>query len=420
LAKVLFENKDGGNVTTIHNARDGVYAKERERFDSKESTAAYRSSRAGKSMKEYEQQRTSNGKVQDEYTGRMLLTEADRKSDPDAPIVDHIVSANEFHKDGGFMLSSRKKQAFASDKKNYAITNKRLNDSKGHRDLKEWEQSDTDDVSKKTLHGTDARRTNAAYERGKATKEKHLPSSAQKTGYYATNIAETGVQEGVKMGFQQALGCLLQEVVVAVFAEIKDVYNRGLKAGVRSQRFYCALRRRLTRVVNHVLSKWKDVVALFGSGAISGFFSNMITTIINMFVTTGKRLVRIIREGFFSLIRAIRLLLFPPPGMTLAQAAHAATKLIAGGVVTAAGIALEEAFEKWLAASVVLSPFAGHISTVVVGVVTGLLTVLIVYLVDRIDMFGVNEAERQEHVLTRLNSEMDRLFSRANVALAMV
>lgn len=414
LQKILFNDKDGGNVTTIHGAQRGVYAKESEKWESKNSEnkkmyqKPYFSLKVKQSMEDYKQQRLSGGKVQDELTGKMLQTNTDRKRDPNAPIVDHIYSRKTFHEKGGYMLTKKQKEAFASDPRNFAITNKRLNDAKGPKDLKVF----IDSGDNKSKYDIDGRRAKAKYEQSRKAMAEHL-TLARKTLYYSKNIAITGAQESTKMGLQQALGCLLQEVVIAIFAEIKDVYHNGLKAGMTNQGFFSALRRRLNRIIKRVLSKWKDVVTQFGEGAFSAFFSNMVTTIINMFVTTGKRIVRIIREGFFSLIRAIKLLLFPPEGMTLPQAAHEATKLIAGGVVVTGGIIIEEGFEKWLASFGILAPFAPIISPVVVGVVTGLLTVFVVYLLDKIDIFGVIEDERQEYVLNCLDSEMTIIFEKA-------
>jgi hypothetical protein len=46
----------------------------------------------------------------------------------------------------------------------------------------------------------------------------------------------------------------------------------------------------------------------FGTGAISGYISAIITTLINMFIRTGKNIVRLIREGFISLIKAVTIM----------------------------------------------------------------------------------------------------------------
>ena len=104
-----------------------------------------------------------------------------------------------------------------------------------------------------------------------------------------------------------------------------------------------------------------------------------------------------------SLLRAAKLLLNPPEGMTLQQAAHEASKLILAGVVIIGGIALEEIVSKWTDSI----PLGGAISAVVIGLVTGLGTVLGAYMIDKIDFFGVIADARQGHVISSLTQRFD-------------
>lgn len=408
LAKVLFQDSDGGNVQTIHNAQAKIWKNPEDKLSSAPNQQAYNRG-VPASMAAYKRSRERNGTVVDEYTGATIKAgEAD---------VDHIVSRDEFHKRGGYMLKSDRKTAFANDPANFAVTGASLNRSKGAKGLKEWESQETTEGTNRERQSTDRRRTNAREQRGRAAAARHLPSTAEKAEYYSVSISVSGLKEGVTMGLQQSVGLLLQEVVVAIFAEIKDVFRRGLKGRAPGRSFYAALRQRLKRIVSRVLTKWADVVKAFGTGTISGFFSNLVTTIINMFVTTGKRLVRIVREGFFALIRAVKLLLWPPHGMSPRQAAHAAIQVLASGVVVSGGVMVEEAFDKWLAAIPILTPVSAAVSTVLVGTVTGLLSVMIVYLLDKLDMFEVVEDERDAHVTARLDRALDDLFREANHAI---
>jgi len=86
----------------------------------------------------------------------------------------------------------------------------------------------------------------------------------------------------------------------------------------------------------------------FGTGALSGFLSAIITALINMFVRIGKNIVRLIREGFMSLMKAVKTLLFPPEGMSKKEAVHEATKVLATGIVITGGILATESISTML------------------------------------------------------------------------
>lgn len=194
---------------------------------------------------------------------------------------------------------------------------------------------------------------------------------------------KTGVSEGTKMGTQQALGLLLTEFFAALFDEIIDIYKNGYYAGFDDDRFFAVLQKRILKIKERILKQWQDVAVAFKDGFLSGFLSNLTTTVINAFVTTGKRVVRIIREGLFSLFRAIKILLFPPEGLTFHEAMHEAKKLIATGLMIGLGVIAEEWVDALIKGSVVLEPFADTLTAIFVGALTGLSITMVVYYIDK-------------------------------------
>ena len=300
-----------------------------------------------------------------------------------------------------FNEDERKRIANANS--NAAATNSKLNRKKKAKTnpeiIKNKEIVEEHDISKKKMLSKHIKAKTAI--------------NAKKTYEVGKRVTKTGAQEGLKMGLQQAVGMLLQELAVAMFDEVKDIYAAGFKGKKPDKNFLKIIQKRLQRVCNRVLRRWKDVAKAFGEGTISGFLSNLVTVIINMFVTTGKRLVRLIREGLFSLLRAIKILLFPPEGMTLKQAAHEASKLIAAGLIIAGGVMLEELIEQAIKGVPFLVPFSDILTTFVMGLVTGLATTFIVYSLDKLDLFGVNASERYEYVIAKLDADLDEFFSQA-------
>ena len=168
--------------------------------------------------------------------------------------------------------------------------------------------------------------------------------------------------------------------------------------------------RRKTRKIK---DKWKDVAIAFKDGFISGFISNLVTTVINMFVTTATRVVRIIREGIFSLMKAIKTLLFPPEGTTYEEAMHEAKKLIASGLIVSLGVIAEEYIDKLIKATAILGPFSDVLTAVFVGAITGLSITMVVYYIDK----KKNEKEMVNSLISDTNEKfgnVDELLKQLN------
>lgn len=411
-ALVAKRDKKGGNVTTVNNARQGVYARKEDEYNRKDYTNTKNSadkSFAGQGKKSIGSEFTraqldDQQMLTDGYTG---TREKGSNTSPD-----HIVSLSQFHKDGGFMLSSEKKADFATDTDNLVSTRRDINQSMRDHDKKEWldNKQGGRDVANAEYYGVDREQVSEHYKKGTATAKKHQPTNLQKLEYYGTRTAVTGAEEGLKMGIQQALGLVVCEFFTSVFDEIQDIYRNGFSTGFEDKRFLHVLKKRLMNIAKKVSARWEDAFKAFSGGFFSGFLSNLVTVIVNMFVRTGKRIVRVIREGFFSILKAIKMLCFPPKGMTLAQAAHEASKLIATGLVVAGGIAVEQYIDNMIKLTPFLEPFADIITTILVGGLTGLASTFIVYAIDKIDLFKVNASEEHNFIIKNLEKNIERMF----------
>lgn len=417
LARILFEDHDGGNVTTEVGARK-AYEDRSFKVAAPYQREDYEAGPVRTRVNAFKGSRTRDGRIRDAYArGEVWLDAADADTD-------HGLSTAEFHAMGGFMLDPERKCAFAADDGNYAITGKGTNRSKGARDGREWaaRHGNGRKVANREHHGTDGRKLNAAVDRGHRVAQRHLPTRSEKAAYYVEETVATGLEESARMGLQQAVGMMIHELVVAAFDEIKDIYGNGYRGGRPDATFFAILRERLMRVVERVAARWKDVTRAFADGALSGFLSNVVTVVVNKFVATGKRIVRIIREGFFSLLRALKLIVSPPEGMSARQACHEATKLIAAGLTVAGGVLLEEGVEDYLMGLIPpgnpLTALVPAASAVCVGMATGLVTVFLVYALDKIDLFGAQREARHTQVMETLGSDLDRLFEEGEALLA--
>jgi hypothetical protein len=209
----------------------------------------------------------------------------------------------------------------------------------------------------------------------------------------------TSASEGIKLGTQQAFGEMLVEFFAAVFDEISD----WSKIGRTETMLLKELKTRLHKVAQRCEMKLKAAQAAFRGGLMSGFFSNLVTALINTFITTGRRMIKMLREGVLSIVRGIEMLLLPPKGISIPEAAHEASKiLLAGGMVVGA-IPVEEWLEKQLVLIPVLS---GTIATAITGALTAVVTVFGVYFLDKADLFGVIRNSRHADTIALLDASI--------------
>lgn len=406
LGKVLaIFDKNGGNVTTIHNAQKGIYARTQDEYHRKEYTDSANSegkrfSGNGKNSAGAEFTRKnldSNGYLKDGYTGKRI------KGSESSP--NHVISLSEAHKNGGFMVSSERKADIATDKDNLVSTRRDINQSMKDHDKMEWADSEQGgrDISNAEHFDIERDLLGAAYKKGREATNKHLPSDVEKTVYYTVNSAKTGCTEGAKMGVQQALGLLLSELINSIFNEVKDMFVNGFG----SEDFLQELNKRLKNIALSVSGRWKDAVKGFREGFFSGFISNLITTIINTVATTGKKFVRMIREGIFSLFKAMKMIFFPPEGMTSEQAKHEGLKLILSGAVVVGSLVVSEIIEKSILTVPVLAPFAPTLSAMLTGLISGMSIAIGCYLLDKMDIWGAIAIEEHNFVMRGLLSHAE-------------
>lgn len=349
----------------IHNANKKIYAKESDEYNRNEYTNKKNSEGkqfAGESKNSVgsnftKSQMDASGNVIDAYTGKS------QKADTTSP--DHIAALSQYHKDGGFMQTTRQKADFATDERNLALTGRNINQSMRDFDKQEWQEKETiKNLKNKDRYDINEKLLNKNIEKGDKVRKEHLPTNTEKLKYYSKNAAITGAKEAGKMGLQQAVGLIVTEFFTALFDEIIDIYKNGFDNGFDDEEFLIILKERIKKIGKRVSARWQDALIAFKDGSISGFISNLVTVVINKFVTTGKRIARIVREGIFSLFKAVKILLFPPENMSFEDRMHEAKKLIATGVIISLGVIAEEIIDGLIKGSVILEPLSDILTTI--------------------------------------------------------
>jgi len=214
-------------------------------------------------------------------------------------------------------------------------------------------------------------------------------------------LLQTGGKQAAMMGMRQALGLLLTELVNGLFNEFKVLIKQGVEAG---KTLFEEIRQRLARVIESVVKKVPAAVGQMFQGGVSGFMSNLLTFLINNFLSTAKRFVTVIREGLLGLFRAFKMIFFPPKHLTGDQALQEGLKILTTVVVTSVGLLLNETVATFMATVPFLKPFADLIAPVLIGIMSGLLSAFLAYQIDCL-------FDRYRHSLTE--KFMDELLADA-------
>jgi len=432
---VALYDKVGGNVDTVHNVRNDIWAtdEERERYENRGEydSHVYHSDRSyienNKRLKELRKQ----GKLIDPMTGKPLT---------DSHAQDHIISAKEVHDDAGRVLAEQVGEILANSDFNLVGIDGQVNSSKGKMTMSEFithvekrkktvsdqienlrkkeekngglTDTQRDSLEKlekfqEKLESLDYEKMMAMDEKAREEYNKKVNEAYYKSKKFIKNTVVTSGKEGLKMGWQQAFGLLLFDLTNAFFDEVIDCWKNGIASASSDEKLSEALKIRLARVGNKVLADWKNIIAAFRDGFVSGFLSNLLTVFINTFYTTLKNLVRIIREGMFVLVRAGRTLLFPEKGMSKEEAWDAALKVLVAGALSIGGIALEEAVSK--ACEALVFPGKDTIITICVGILTGVSTAIVLYGIDKWDPFGAKDIKRRRLLEEQIERDAERL-----------
>ena len=367
LSRAMFDDKDGGAVTTQHNAEKDIFAKDSEKFNREDYDFS-----AGQREK-IKSERNSNGQYKDQFTGRETTN----------PHVDHFTSAKQYHKMGGWMQNKEKRNKFGTDERNLNVIDGSLNESLGEKDKYDYETQKSNrnpELTNKEDRGMDNRRVNAAQRRSDEAIKEHEPTTTERIIYHGEELGKEGAKAGFKLALRQAIGCSLKIMVEESFLIIKDAikkYKEGLLKGFRSFILY------IIEGLKNIRYKIQDYLKKIGNsaleGGISGIISTIVTFIINSFITTVKRVVTIIREATLSLGRAVKVLC--DNSMPMEERMQAAGKIVFAGISTCIGIFLTEVISKFLSTNLpMLGSLSDDVANVLVSIVVGLVGILITYL----------------------------------------
>jgi hypothetical protein len=366
LSTAMFEDRSGGNVTTYHN-----FERETDDYIAETDKINYKKSREAYDREDYESSEFSKkSKVLrnagiDGYTGKNAA--------PDKMDLDHVTSLKSISEKKITHLALEtgrglnKVKQMANSDKNLVTTLNSTNRSKGSDAL--------DDFCDRKGAELGLNRELVKDAQTRSTTHINTTVNVALLKKQSKELLVTGGKQSLQMGVRQALGVLLTELVNGLFHEFKLLIKHGVEDG---KTLFEEIRQRFMRVIESVIKKIPDAVSQMFEGGISGFMSNLLTFLLNSFLSTAKRFVTAIRAGLLGLFKAFKMIFFPPKHMTAQEALQAGLKLLTTVVVSTVGILIGESVANFMKAI----PFADMIAPVLVGIITGLLSAFLAYQID--------------------------------------
>lgn len=464
---LLFEDKKGGDVTTINNIRkhynsdSEIYIPEhiKNEYENRgEYKPTYVNSK-GETVKvdlyhthnnyinkgKDDKDSQLNGQLHDTYRNKLMKENESRQ-------LDHIISSHEVHNDAGRVLAGMDGVNLANQNSNFQSTQSYINNLKSNHSMdkflddilpktinnkkeriqKNQEKlastlSDTpeqrhnkrklEDQIKKEKEHIDALESLNHEEMRKADKKARLVYDQQINEKYYTSsrffkdTALASATSGFNMGLRQAIGLILAEVWFELREVIPNLYKKT-KENFELKEFITNIKILLSDIWERVKLRFRNVIEKFKDGMLSGLLSSLTTTFVNIFMTTHRQIGRLIRELWSSLVSAAKLIFFNPNKLTLGELTREVIRVLSIGASVALGVIINQTL-----ASVMTFPFGIELAAFVSAVATGLITLGITYFLDHsevmqkvwrfLDKFK-SEARQSLEYFQKVNAELDR------------
>jgi len=395
---LLVNDQHGGDVDTIHNVRqigqDGKMgyknvlnqqAYEQRGGYSYDSYHAGKDTNYAKMTREAREEAKKTGKptpIMDEYTGENVYVLGKSKGAPSdkKASLDHVLTAKTIHEDQGRVLAGIKGEELADARDNLRWTNVSLNSSMGSTKDKDGNPVDIPDYI--ALHPELPEETKAnmmkSYNEAKASYEKKLAQAYYTSPRFAKDIAKAAGNVGVRMGARQVAGFMFAEMWFAVKEEFQ---NSDQETDFDMKIFLERIGRGLKRGCENAKEKYADAFSRFLNGAAAGALSSITTTLCNIFFTTAKNVVRLIRQVYPSLVEAAKVFFINPECYTFGERMRAVAKILATGASVVTGVVVSEAISK---TPITAIPVLSDVVPVFCGAfVSGIMSCTLLYFLDR-------------------------------------
>lgn len=447
---LLFEDKRGGDVDTINNVRQGIYATD-EAKQAYENREVYDGSIYRKHQKYIEKGRKDKNAIKD--GGLYDAYNKNNKLNKNREI-DHTISAKEIHDDAGRILAGVNGVDIANKDYNLNTTTWDINNPKRehsvtkflneiapekvaqlenviqakrnkintmlgntpeerHNKEKLLKEIETHENQKKKLEAALANKQDILEADRKARTEynKEINWEYYTSSKFLKSTAAAASKAGLKMGARQALGLVLAEIWFELRERIPEIYQE-LKHKFTIVKFLEKIAQSLKNIFERVKERFKDLLSTFKDGVIAGFFGNISTTIMNTFLVSEKMVIKLIREMWTSIVGAIKVIAFNPENLDATELFKSVLKILGAGLATLLGTMLNAHLNTLL-----VFPMGDLISAFLSALATGVMTLAFGYFIENgLSLKGLWEViasykskyEVMAEHMQEINEELDR------------
>ncbi|MEY8252912.1 MAG: hypothetical protein RPR91_11055 [Colwellia sp.] len=205
-----------------------------------------------------------------------------------------------------------------------------------------------------------------------------------------TKIAKKAGLQSLEQAQYQALGTAMIEAFKPLIYELSDSIKNGFEAGVGVTDLMAAIKIRFARVMEHIKKKIVPMLADFVKNIFQNFAKILIEGILGLVTGIFKSIMRIISEGFSAIVSAVKILCTDSGAMSPTEKGDAIVKLLASTVTTFAVFYFSEHI-----VSAIPDEF---IQDVCLAIMSGVASTLVVYLIDKLDLFSVKHEKRSKLV----------------------
>lgn len=437
---LLFEDKKGGDVATIHNVRqhqkgdNDIYIPKnvRQNYENRGDYKPLKHDQQGKVLTDAQGKvkkqdsyhshsnyktkgktdkiKQQNGELIDEYRDQKMSADEDRQ-------LDHIISSREIHDDAGRVLADLSGVELANQDSNFQSTHSYINNLKSDHTMEHF----LTDVLPKTienkkisinkniqrletmpaatkqqrhekrqleskiakekkqieaLENIDQEKMRAADKKARKEYDKKVSIEYYTSSKFLKSTALESSKSGLKMGIRQALGLVFAEMWFELKEAIPQTF-KDVNGNFSLEKFLEKLKVTIKNIWDRVKVRFKDILEEFKNGALAGALSSLSSTIMNIFFTTQKLIGKLLRETWSSLVAAAKILFFNPDKLGAGALAREVTRILSTGVAVALGVMLNQQL-----ASLMTFPLGIELASFVSAVATGLMTIGIIYFLD--------------------------------------
>lgn len=212
------------------------------------------------------------------------------------------------------------------------------------------------------------------------------------------------------MGTRQMLGLILAEVWFELRVQIPIIFEK-IKNNFDIYEFFNSIQETLQGIWQRVKARFQDFLIAFKDGVFAGVFSSVTTTVFNIFATTQKMAIKIIREMWAHIVKAIKLIIFNPERLGFVDLCKSVVSILSVAVATVAGTMIYTQLIPFLS-----FPFGSELAAFASALITGVITLGLNYfmiystLAQKIWAFAESIMPHADSVnkFKAINAELDR------------